>query len=62
MGKGKIVPAGPGTKVPAGHGRGHWRNYDVAKGLAGIDVHSILQDKTGNLWFGHSVGTGGKPI
>jgi len=48
---GKTVAVGPGRKVSAGPGRGHWRTYDAADGLAGIDVRSMIQDRDGYLWF-----------
>ena len=37
-------------------GRGHWRTYDTRNGLAGADVHAILQDRKGYLWFGTEAG------
>jgi len=33
-------------------GRGHWCTYGARDGLAGADVHAILQDREGYLWFG----------
>ena len=44
--------AGPGKVVLLGRGKGHWRTYDLADGLAGVSVGSILQDREGHLWFG----------
>jgi len=49
-------PAGPGQKVPAGRGTGHWRSYDVTDGLGSASVLSILQDREGYLWFGTNGG------
>jgi signal transduction histidine kinase/ligand-binding sensor domain-containing protein len=31
--------------------RGHWRTYGVTDGLAALDVHDILRDRDGNMWF-----------
>ena len=50
-GPGKRVPAGPGKITPAGSGRGYWRTFDVTDGLAGLYIYSIIQDREGNLWF-----------
>ena len=47
----RVLPAGPGKTVLAGRGRGHWRTYDVTDGLAAANVHEILQDREGSLWF-----------
>ena len=52
VGLGKRVPAGPGEVISAGRGTGHWRNYDVTDGLAGLDVSAIVKDREGRLWFG----------
>ena len=51
MAPGEIRKAGPGTTVPLGPGKGHWRTYDVTNGLAGPWVPSIVQDKGGHIWF-----------
>jgi signal transduction histidine kinase/ligand-binding sensor domain-containing protein/CheY-like chemotaxis protein len=51
MAPGEIREAGPGTTVPLGPGKGHWRTYDVTNGLAGPWVRSIVQDKGGHIWF-----------
>ena len=51
-GSGRSAPAGSGTKVTAGQGRGHWRTYGVTDGLPDLGVRSILQDREGDLWFG----------
>jgi len=46
-----IAPAGSGTVVRAGQGRGCWRTFDGSNGLPDIWVHCIFQDKDGNIWF-----------
>ena len=51
-GPGKVVEAGPGNVVPAGRGRGQWRTYDAADGLATAEVRTVIQDSRGHLWFG----------
>jgi len=50
------APAGPGKIAPAGKGRGHWRTYDGADGLANIWVRPVFQDRNGVLWFGTESG------
>jgi len=45
------APAGPGKKVPAGKGKGHWRNFRAQEGLIGGNVWSMMQDRSGNFWF-----------
>jgi len=51
-GPGKVVQGGPGKVVPALRGTGSWRTYDVTDGLGGAYVSTIMQDRTGALWFG----------
>jgi hypothetical protein len=51
-GSGAQVAAGPGTRVTAGSGQGHWRTYGVAEGLASNRILSMFQDREGILWFG----------
>jgi len=51
MAPSEIRAAGPGTTIPLGPGKGHWRTYDVTNGLAGPWVRSIVQDKGGHIWF-----------
>lgn len=52
VGSGKVVSAESGKRVSAGRGTGHWRSYDIADGIAGAWVSSILQDRQGRIWFG----------
>ena len=51
-----LVAAAPsqGQEVAASshQGRGHWRNYGIEDGLPGLDVHAVLVDWEGFLWFG----------
>jgi len=47
------TPAGPGTTTAAGRGKGSWRSYGVAEGMAGGNTWGILQDREGYLWFTH---------
>jgi hypothetical protein len=54
--RGVVTKAGPGKTVPAGHGRGHWRSWDVVDGLPGNSVFCSLVDRDGNLWFGFQNG------
>ena len=51
-GAGRSTPAGAGRRIELGAGRGHFRTFDVTDGLAGPMVISMLQDRTGHLWFG----------
>jgi len=51
-GSGRKVPAGSGKVISAGRGTGHWVNYNVTDGLAGLDVTAIIKDRQGHLWFG----------
>jgi len=46
------APAGPGRTRPAS-GKGHWRTYSAADGMAGGRTFAILQDRDGYLWFAH---------
>ena len=47
------TPAGPGSTRPAGPGKGSWRTYSAADGMAGGNIWGILQDRDGYLWFAH---------
>ena len=49
-------PDRPGKVVPAGRGRGHWRTFSTADGLAGSTVNAIMQDSDRNIWFATSAG------
>lgn len=54
----EVIPAGPGKRVPAGRGQGHWRTYGVPEGLADNRVRSIIQDRERFLWLGTITGIG----
>ncbi|MBT6145645.1 MAG: hypothetical protein HOH74_09460 [Gemmatimonadetes bacterium] len=45
---------GPGTQITAGHGerRGAWLTHGVIDGVQGGLTTSIVQDRSGHLWFG----------
>ena len=36
--------------------KGFWKSFDEADGLIALDVHSIIQDRDGYLWFGTEKG------
>ncbi|MBT5448403.1 MAG: sigma 54-interacting transcriptional regulator [Gemmatimonadetes bacterium] len=46
------LPAGPGERVAAGPGVGHWSVYDSTNGLVDSIVQAIVEDQQGYLWFG----------
>lgn len=51
LGAAETVVAGPGKVVDAGWGTGHWQSYDVTDGLGYGQVHGIVQDDHGVIWF-----------
>ena len=48
LGLGQEAVANPPLEL---QGRGQWRTYGVTDGLAALDVHDILRDRDGNMWF-----------
>ena len=46
------LPAGPGERIVAGPGAGHWSVYDPTNGLVDSIVQAIAEDHQGYLWFG----------
>lgn len=42
--------------IAAGKGRGYWRTYDAADGLAENFVGTVCRDGEGNIWFGTESG------
>ncbi len=46
------LPAGPGERIVAGPGAGHWSVYDPTNGLVDSIVQAIVEDQQGSLWFG----------
>ena len=45
------VPATSGTAIPAGAGRGSWRNFHAADGNNAGPISSVIQDREGYIWF-----------
>ena len=45
-----LVATAPSQGQEVGHG--HWRTYGIEDGLPGLDVHAVLMDREGLLWFG----------
>jgi|GEM_PF-524449 len=52
------TPAGPGTTAEIGpaYRQGLWHSFSVRSGLPDAIVNDILQDRSGNLWFGTTCG------
>jgi signal transduction histidine kinase/ligand-binding sensor domain-containing protein len=50
------APLRVGEIVPAGRGKGHWKNYTGIDGLIGVGIEEILEDRDGYLWFGTNRG------
>jgi ligand-binding sensor domain-containing protein/serine phosphatase RsbU (regulator of sigma subunit) len=50
------APLRVGEIVPAGRGKGHWKNYTGVDGLIGVGIEEILEDRDGYLWFGTNRG------
>ena len=48
------IVAGPGTAIKASPGvrQGMWHTFGIMDGIHGGNIHGIVQDRDGTLWFG----------
>ena len=56
LGPGRRTPTPESRRSTASFKTGFWKSYDETDGVAAINVHSVIQDRDGYLWFGTAKG------